>query len=562
MKKNGVAFCVHQTFICSYLVAMVLFVVFALSEQATAGNNAGAAFSVWPDTGQTKCYDIYHEIACPPEGEDYYGQDAQYQGPEISHTKLGYVDGKLVELPDNATRADGWIMTRDNVTGLIWEMKTAGDNETNYDDLHDADNLYKWCDTNPGTNGGIEGNCTVENNTKNFIDALNEEYFGGFSDWRLPTIKELSSFFGGYSPTSFETGYWSSTSFAGNATSAWACSYNLEYGPGGPYIYPVYKEMDGIAVAVRGDSVVAPDQFIDNHDGTVTDIRTGLMWQKCSMGQTYDVETGFCDGTPQEYTWPEALSACEDLTLASYTDWRLPNINELQSIYDYAKSDLYILFFPLPDFQNWYQSVYFSSTTNPYFPNRSLVVWFMDGEVGSSPLIKGDDAYYVRAVRAGFLGKFNDLTIFLKGMGGVYGAWVVKGYEDSKDCYSNTCMWPFPQDTEVSLNATGTFNSVFSHWDNGCVNCGSDTQCTITVSDNLSCTAVFVERGDVSEDGTLNIVDALFIARYAVNLPVDDFNEDAADVDCNGHVDIVDALFVARKAVGLTVQGWCTPPPL
>ena len=67
--------------------------------------------------------------------------------------------------------------------------------------------------------------------------------------------------------------------------------------------------------------------------------------------------------------------------------------------------------------------------------------------------------------------------------------------------------------------------------------------------------------GDVSGDGNVNIVDALFIARHAVGLSVSGFNEDAADVNCNGQIDIVDALLVARKAVGLQVQGWCGSAP-
>ena len=65
------------------------------------------------------------------------------------------------------------------------------------------------------------------------------------------------------------------------------------------------------------------------------------------------------------------------------------------------------------------------------------------------------------------------------------------------------------------------------------------------------------ELGDVSGDGKVDIVDALFIARFSVGLSVPSFNEDVADVDCSGQVDIVDALFVARKSVGLTVNGWC-----
>ena len=63
--------------------------------------------------------------------------------------------------------------------------------------------------------------------------------------------------------------------------------------------------------------------------------------------------------------------------------------------------------------------------------------------------------------------------------------------------------------------------------------------------------------GDVDGKGGINIVDALFVARYIVGLSVSDFDASAADVNCNGEVNIVDALFIARKAVGLPVTGWC-----
>ncbi|MFZ2633299.1 MAG: hypothetical protein WAX48_17095, partial [Desulfosalsimonadaceae bacterium] len=40
-----------------------------------------------PDTGQTKCYDNTKEITCPQPGQNFYGQDSQYNGPARSYTK-------------------------------------------------------------------------------------------------------------------------------------------------------------------------------------------------------------------------------------------------------------------------------------------------------------------------------------------------------------------------------------------------------------------------------------------------------------------------------------------
>jgi len=79
----------------------------------------GLSFAVGlPDTGQTKCYNDTAEIACPAPGQDFYGQDAQYSTNPRSYTKL---DAGGNALSDSAA---SWAMVRDNVTGLIWEMKT------------------------------------------------------------------------------------------------------------------------------------------------------------------------------------------------------------------------------------------------------------------------------------------------------------------------------------------------------------------------------------------------------------------------------------------------------
>jgi hypothetical protein len=63
------------------------------------------------------------------------------------------------------------------------------------------------------------------------------------------------------------------------------------------------------------------DRFVDNGDGTVTDTCTGLMWQR----ETAD---------PRD--WCSALAYCQELSLAGHDDWRLPNVRELESIFDYG----------------------------------------------------------------------------------------------------------------------------------------------------------------------------------------------------------------------------------
>jgi len=70
-------------------------------------------------------------------------------------------------------------------------------------------------------------------------------------------------------------------------------------------------------------------------------------------------------------------------------------------------------------------------------------------------------------------------------------------------------------------------------------------------------TGMTTALGDPDRNGSVNIIDALFVARSAAGLSVGTFVSDAADVNCDGTVNIVDALFIARKAAGLLVSGWC-----
>lgn len=60
--------------------------------------------------------------------------------------------------------------------------------------------------------------------------------------------------------------------------------------------------------------------------------------------------------------------------------------------------------------------------------------------------------------------------------------------------------------------------------------------------------------GDVNDDSSIDIVDALLIAQYYVGLNPSGFNSSNADTDCNGSIDILDALLVAQYYVGLVTE--------
>jgi hypothetical protein len=69
-------------------------------------------------------------------------------------------------------------------------------------------------------------------------------------------------------------------------------------------------------------------RYIDNGDGTVTDVTTKLQWMRCAIGQKW---TGsMCQGTASSYKWEEARQLSNNF--AGHSDWRLPKIEELRSL--------------------------------------------------------------------------------------------------------------------------------------------------------------------------------------------------------------------------------------
>jgi len=269
---------------------------------------------VYPIAGTniTKYYNNAGEITAPASGQAYYGQDAFHPG----------------NIPSFTDNGDGTIS--DNVTGLMW--------------VQERGSKLTW-------DAAVAGASTHGT--------------AGYSDWRMPTIKELYSliqFSGvngpdnmvttGFVPfidtTYFGFAYgsgvgtervidcqdWSATAYVSTTMNNDATVFGVNFADGRIKGYPRYQPGSNGTVGhtlyaryVRGNPDYGHNAFIDNADGTITDQATGLMWSRDDSG------TGL--------NWPEALAWVQTKNAENHlghNDWRLPDTKELQSIVDYTRS--------------------------------------------------------------------------------------------------------------------------------------------------------------------------------------------------------------------------------
>jgi hypothetical protein len=163
-----------------------------MSVMPVVPTTPNTATSTLNDTGITWGGDYPSGNNATCTGENISAQDCSH-GRDKTHNDdsdghAGFSFTKLsssgAELPASATN---WSCVKDNVTGLIWEVKTTGGS------IHDKDNTYRW-----GGKTAIgreypsrEGNYYDDWNT--FVDRVNDNSFCGFNDWRVPTSEELRS---------------------------------------------------------------------------------------------------------------------------------------------------------------------------------------------------------------------------------------------------------------------------------------------------------------------------------------------------------------------------------
>lgn len=259
------------------------------------------------DTSQENFFSDKTYIQNPKKHEAYYGQDAIYIG-----NKAIYKDNK------NSTITD-------IQTGLIWQ-KTYTDKLS----FQEA------------------------------VNYANKAKIGGYTDWRIPTIKELYSLidFRGKTGTSryksnvvpsdakpyintdyfdfeyskhrryIDVQFWTSSDYTSTTMKGNKTFFGVNFADGRIKGYPKYSVNSKVPAKyylrlVRGNINYGKNKFIDRNDGTIYDEATKLTWTKSDSGP---------------YNWKDSLSYCESLNTAGISSWRLPNAKELQSIVDYSKS--------------------------------------------------------------------------------------------------------------------------------------------------------------------------------------------------------------------------------
>lgn len=272
-----------------------------------AGDNpqALATPSRIPDTRQGSCFDDRQIIPCPARGQPYFGQDAHYLGAAPSYHAPG----------------DGTVL--DRVTGLLWQQ------------AHNPQRL-DWYAAR---------------------EACANLRLAGYRDWRLPSIKELFSIadfrgsvgrrpyldevfkiqepdaailvgdrFAASHHTAMMGQTWSATLYTGDhwGRKGVEAAFFMNFLDGHIKQAPTRGRNTQFYRCVRGKAW-GDNDFRVNGDGTVSDRASGLTWQQQDDGQARD--------------WPAALAYCANLKLAGHSDWRLPNIKELQSLVDYRRHD-------------------------------------------------------------------------------------------------------------------------------------------------------------------------------------------------------------------------------
>ncbi len=295
-----------------------------------------------------------------------------------------------------------WGCVRDNVTGLMWEVKPLAINL-----VRSLSHSYTWFDPAAAANQGVQdgGFCAAGaacadpafgNDTHAYVQAVNASGLCGVDDWRLPAVDELHSISHqgrinpalpqGAFPGATGEIYWSGTPVAGFPGEAWfvdfrtgndgwdnkGSAYRVRVVSGLAWAPATAADIPSASAACdAGLAETAPStDFTAVGDGSIVrHLPTGLEWQRCAVGQEWD--GAGCAGASTIHDWQEALALAD-----AEPGWRLPNINELRTIIERCRISPAINLEVFPDAPG---AAFFSSSPSAANPDQAWVVHFLSG---------------------------------------------------------------------------------------------------------------------------------------------------------------------------------------
>lgn len=310
-------------------------------------------------TGQVTCHDTFgREIPCTGSG-----QDAEFKR------------GISWPVPRFEQKDE---MVLDRLTGLIWTQ-----------DANPAVFPVTWQEA------------------LDYIADMNRERTFGYSDWRLPNRRELRSLMSHQAKKPalpeghpfrnvFSGWYWTSTTAAINTAYAWYIHTE------GARMFYGNKEQFFLLWPVRGEGynilpVTGQTQCYDSAGRLIScegsgqdgEFHAGLVWPEPRfevIGEAViDRLTNLCwlrgaDLTEgRQVTWSDAFSAVAQLNQSSKVSWRLPNINELESLVDCSTHSPAL---PAGHPFSAVKEAYWSSTTSMFEPDWAWALYLTKGAVG------------------------------------------------------------------------------------------------------------------------------------------------------------------------------------
>ncbi|MBL8018120.1 MAG: DUF1566 domain-containing protein [Leptospirales bacterium] len=309
--------------------------------------------STWPDTQQAQCYDaVGARMSCAGSGQDgaYINQPGPYS--------LRLIDS-------------GSVVAQDVREDLFW--------------LRCSD---------PQSPPSCTGTATSTVTRTQALNYCNNLSFTG-RQWRLPSAREMALLpvydvsvpnmntenFPNH-PIGANAYYWTSTIITNTPTNSLLMDLRKGF---------FASQSNAIATntyvrCVAGNSSAAPASSFTvatvNGSNIVNDSSTGLSWMQCVLkaGGVADNTSNCAGPSPANIDHANAISYCEGMNYAGFSDWRLPSIRELNSIVDATQATSPVI--DTTAFVGSPTGTYWTSTIDVAGPLDAFTVDFADGSSG------------------------------------------------------------------------------------------------------------------------------------------------------------------------------------